>query len=216
MADSVAGLLAGQGVLVTGGASGIGKATATGLAAMGVWVGITGRAAARTLAAADAAGAAGNLAVDRFAADASSRAEVRRLAGEVLAAHLRLDVLVSNAGGFWATRRVTADGLGHAFAVNHLAPFLLIGLLWERLTSSAPARIVTVSFGVHIAGKIGFGDRQGGHCCSGQQAYSPSKLANIMFTCELSRCLAGTGITAIVLHPGVVRTGSAAEDSTAT
>ena len=121
-------------------------------------------------------------------------------------------MLVNNVGGFWATRHVTADGLERTFAVNHLAPFLLTGLLLDRLTASAPARIVTVSSGAHATGKINFGDLQGEHHYSGQQAYSQSKLANVLFTYELARHLNGTGITTTVLHPGVVRTGFAAED----
>jgi retinol dehydrogenase 14 len=75
-------------------------------------------------------------------------------AGVVLAAYPRLDVLVTNAGGFWATRRVTADGLQHTLAVNHLTPFLLTG----RLEASAPARIVIVSSGAHATGKLDVGD----------------------------------------------------------
>ncbi len=150
--------------------------------------------------------------MDPFAVDVSSQAEVRRLAREVLAAYPRLDVLVNNAGGFWATRRVTADGLERTFAVNHLAPFLLSRLLLDRLKASAPARIVTVSSGAHTTGKIDFGDLQGERRYSGQRAYSQSKLANVLFTYELARRLDGTGVTAPVLHPGVVRTGFAAED----
>jgi retinol dehydrogenase 14 len=142
----------------------------------------------------------------------SSQAEVRRLAREVLAAYPRLDVLVNNVGGFWATRRVTADGLEHTFAVNHLAPFLLTDLLVDRLKASAPARIVTVSSGAHTTGRIDFDDLQGERGYSGQRAYSQSKLANVMFTYELARRLDGTGVTATVLHPGVVRTRFAVED----
>jgi retinol dehydrogenase 14 len=213
MVNTIAGPMAGQTVLVTGGTGGIGRATATGLAAMGARVGITGRDIARTRAAAAAvATASGNPAVDPFPADMSSQAEVRRLAGEVLAAYPRLDVLVNNVGGFWATRQITPDGLERTFAVNHLAPFLLTGLLLDRLTASAPARIVTVSSGAHATGKINFGDLQGEHRYSGPQAYSQSKLANVLFTYELARRLDGTGVTATVLHPGVVRTGFAAED----
>ena len=78
--------------------------------------------------------------MDVFVADLSSQAEVRRLASEVLAAYPRLDVLLNNVGGFWAHRHVTADGLEHTFALNHLAPFLLTSLLAERLIASAPAR----------------------------------------------------------------------------
>ncbi|HLK76260.1 MAG TPA: SDR family oxidoreductase [Streptosporangiaceae bacterium] len=207
------GPMAGQTVLVTGGTGGIGKATATGLAAMGARVGITGRDNARTrAAAAEIAAASGNPAVDPFPADMSSQAEVRQLADEVLTAYPRLDVLVNNVGGFWATRHLTADGLERTFAVNHLAPFLLTCLLTGRLAASAPARIVTVSSGAHAAGKIDFSDLQGERRYSGQQAYSQSKLANILFTYELARRLDGTGVTAIALHPGVTRTGFAAED----
>jgi NAD(P)-dependent dehydrogenase (short-subunit alcohol dehydrogenase family) len=105
----------------------------------------------------------------------SSQAEVRRLAGEILPAYPRLDVLVNNAGGFWATRHVTADGLEHTFAVNHLAPFLLTGLLLDRLKASAPARIVTVSSGAHATGKLNVGDLQGEHRYSGSRpTASPS------------------------------------------
>jgi NAD(P)-dependent dehydrogenase (short-subunit alcohol dehydrogenase family) len=205
--------MAGTTVLVTGGTRGIGKATATGLAAMGARVGITGRDTARTrAAAADIATASGNPTVDPFPADMSEQAGVRRLAGQVLAAYPRLHVLVNNAGGFWATRRVTADGLEHTFAVNHLAAFLLTGLLLDRLTASAPARIVTVSSGAHATGKLNFGDLQGERHYSGQRAYSQSKLANLLFTYELARRLDGTGVTATALHPGVVRTGFATED----
>jgi retinol dehydrogenase 14 len=211
--DIATGPMAGQTVLVTGGTGGIGKATAVGLAAMGARVGLTGRDIARTRAAAAAvAAASGNPAVDPFPADMSSQAEVRRLAGQVLAAYPRLDVLVNNVGGFWATRRVTADALEHTFAVNHLAPFLLTDLLLDRLKASAPARVVTVSSGAHAMGAINFDDLQGERRYSGQQAYSQSKLANVMFTHELARRVEGTGVTATVLHPGVVRTGFAAED----
>jgi NAD(P)-dependent dehydrogenase (short-subunit alcohol dehydrogenase family) len=79
----------------------------------------------------------------------SSQAEVRRLAIGVLAIYPRLDVLLNNVGGFWAHRHVTADGLEHTFALNHLAPFLLTNLLIDRLVASSPTRVVTVSSGAH-------------------------------------------------------------------
>jgi len=145
----------------------------------------------------------------------SSQAEVRRLAAAVLDAYPRLDVLVNNVGEFRAHRHVTADGLEHTFALNHLAPFLLTSLLLDRLTASAPARIVTVSSGAHARGRIDFDDLQGERNYSGQRAYSQSKLANVMFTYELARRLEGTGVTATVCHPGVVRTSFGAEDQAA-
>ena len=168
MAD--APLMTGKSVLVTGGTGGIGKATAIGLAALGARVGITGRDPARTEAAAAGIRATpGSPAVDAFAADMSVQAGVRRLAAQVLDTYPRLDVLVNNAGGFRAHRHVTADGLERTFALNHLAPFLLTSLLLDRLTASAPARILTVSSGAHARGRIDFDDLQGERNYSGQR-----------------------------------------------
>jgi NAD(P)-dependent dehydrogenase (short-subunit alcohol dehydrogenase family) len=205
--------MASRTVLVTGGTGGIGRATAVRLAAMGARVGITGRDLGRTQrAAAEVASEAGAGIVDAFAADLSAQGEVRRLADEVLETYPRLDVLVNNAGGFWSHRHVTADGLEHTFALNHLAPFLLTNLLLERLKASAPARVVTVSSGAQSMGKIDFDDLMGERKYSGQTAYNQSKLANVMFTYELSRRLAGTGVTATALHPGMTNTSFSAED----
>src|SRR5438067_1568910 len=209
-------LMVGKTVLVTGGTGGIGKATALGLARLGARVGITGRDIARAeAAAAQIRTASTNPAVDAFAADLSSQTHVRRLAREVLDLYPRLDVLVNNVGGFWTHRHVTADGLEHTFALNHLAPFLLTSLLLDRLKASAPARIVTVASGAHTLGRLNFDDLQGELKYSGQRAYNASKLANVMFTYELARRLQGSGVTATVLHPGVVRTAFGAEDQAA-
>jgi len=205
--------MSGKTVLITGGTGGIGRAIAEGLAALGARVAITGRDLARTkAAAAQIAARSGNPDIDAFAADLSSQAEVRRLAAEILAAYPRLDVLVNNAGGFWGHRHVTADGLEHTFALNHLAPFLLTNLLLDRLIASSPARVITISSGAQAMGRMNFDDLQGANGYSGQRAYNQSKLANVMFTYELARRLEGTGVTATVVHPGVVRTAFAAED----
>ena len=212
MEQSQIGPMAGRTVLVTGGSGGIGKATALGLAAMGAHLAITGRDRARAEEAAREIRAAGGGQVHVFVADLTSQAEVRRLAGEVTESLSRIDVLVNNAGGFWNTRHVTADGLERTFAVNHLAPFLLTGLLLGRLTHSAPARVVTVASSAHASGRLDFDDLQGERSYSGARAYSQSKLANVMFTYELARRLQGTAVTANALHPGVVRTSFGAED----
>jgi retinol dehydrogenase 14 len=205
--------MTGKTVLITGGTGGIGRATAIGLASLGARVGITGRDRARAEAAAGAiADASGNTAVDVFVADMSSQHEVRRLADEVLATYPTLDVLVNNVGGFWSHRHVTADGLERTFALNHLAPFLLTSLLLDRLKSSAPARIVTVSSAAQSMGSIDFGDLMRERRYSGQSAYNQSKLANVMFTYELARRLERTGVTATVLHPGMTNTAFSAED----
>src|SRR3954470_22201525 len=206
------GQMAGRTVLVTGGTHGIGRATAAGLAARGARVAITGRDAGRADAAAADIRAAGGPPVEVFVADMSGQAEVRRLAADVLKALPRIDVLVNNVGGFWNTRHVTTDGLERTFALNPLAPFLLTHLLVDRLIESAPARVVTVSSDAQRMGRIDFDDLQGERSWSGQRAYNQSKLANVLFTYELARRLRGTGVTATVLHPGIVRTGFGVED----
>jgi retinol dehydrogenase 14 len=211
--DHTTGPMAGKNALVTGGTGGIGKATAIGLSALGARVGITGRNLDRAeAAAADITRQTGNPLVDVFVADMSAQADVRRLAADVLDRYPRIDVLVNNVGGFWAHRHVTADGLEHTFALNHLAPFLLTNLLLERLKASAPARVVTVSSGAQAKGRLDFDDLQSARSYSGQRAYSQSKLANVMFTYELARRLEGSGVTATAVHPGVTRTDFGAED----
>jgi NAD(P)-dependent dehydrogenase (short-subunit alcohol dehydrogenase family) len=204
--------MAGRTVLVTGGTGGIGKATALGLARMGAHLAITGRDRGRAEGAAREIRAAGGGQVDVFAGDLSGQAEVRRLADEVLQCLPRIDVLVNNAGGYWDTRHVTADGLERTFAVNHLAPFLLTWLLLGRLEQSAPARVITVSSNVQAMGHIDFGDLQGERAYSGARAYNQSKLANVLFTYELARRLPAASVTANALHPGVVRTAFGAGD----
>lgn len=98
------------------------------------------------------------------------------------------------------------------FALNHLAPFLLTGLLLDRLKQSAAARVVTVASNMQALGRIDFDDLQGTRSYSGARAYNQSKLANVLFTYELARSLQGTSATANALHPGVVRTAFGADD----
>jgi NAD(P)-dependent dehydrogenase (short-subunit alcohol dehydrogenase family) len=204
--------MVGKTVLVTGGTSGIGLATAVGLAAMGARVAISGRDRARAEAAARLVSATAAGEVEVFLADLSSQAEVRHLAEEVLARLSVVDVLVNNVGGYWRSRHLTDDGLERTFALNHLAPFLLTALLVEMLKESAPARVVTVSSNMHAVGTIDFDDLQGEGSYSGGRAYNQSKLANLLFTYELARRLDGTSVTATALHPGVVSTSFGAED----
>jgi retinol dehydrogenase 14 len=204
--------MAGRTVLVTGGTAGIGKATALGLAAMGAHLAITGQDRGRAEDAAREIRVAGGGQVDVFVADLSAQSEVRRLADEALQRLPRIDVLVNNAGGYWNTRHITADGLERTFALNYLAPFLLTSLLLGRLKQSAPARVITVSSNMQAIGRIDFDDLQGERSYSGARAYNQSKLANVLFTYELARRLQATSVTANALHPGVVSTSFGAED----
>jgi retinol dehydrogenase-14 len=204
--------MAGRTVLITGGTAGIGKATAVGLARLGANIAITGRDRDRAEAAAAEIRVVGAGRVDVFIAELSCQAEVRRLASQILHAFPRVDVLVNNVGGFWNTRQVTADGLERTFALNHLAPFLLTTLLLDRLTDSAPARVVTVSSNAHAMGRLDFDDLQGERSYSGARAYSQSKLANVLFTYELARRMPAALITANALHPGVVSSSFGADD----
>ena len=204
--------MAGRTVLITGATSGIGRATALGLARMGAHLAITGRDRVRTEDAAREIRAAGDGRVDLFIADMSSRSEVRELAEQVLQSLPRIHVLINNVGGYWDSRHVTADGLERTFALNHLAPFLLTNQLLEKLKQSASGRVVTVSSNAQTTGRIDFNDLQGEKSYSGARAYSQSKLANVLFSYELARRLQDTSVTANALHPGVVSTSFGAED----
>jgi retinol dehydrogenase 14 len=204
--------MVGRTVLITGGTSGIGRATALGLARLGARLAITGRDRSRSEDAAREIRAAGGGQVDLFVADLSSQSEVRRLAEEVIESLSRIDVLINNVGGYWDTRHVTADGLERTFALNHLAPFLLTNLLLGRPNESHPGRVVTVSSNAHAMGRIDFDDLQGERSYSGARAYNQSKLANVLFSYELARRLSATSVTANALHPGVVSTSFGAED----
>jgi NAD(P)-dependent dehydrogenase (short-subunit alcohol dehydrogenase family) len=197
--------MSGKTCLVTGATSGIGKETAAGLASLGAAVIIVARDAARGAEAAGEIRQRVPLAqVETMTADLSSLAQVRVLAGEVAARHERLDVLVNNAGVISTRTQLSADGLETTFATNHLAPFLLTSLLRGLLERSSPARVVTVSSAAHRQVRAIPWDElaRGGQ----GQAYPLSKLMNILFTFELARRLAGTGVTANCLHPGFVRT----------
>jgi retinol dehydrogenase-14 len=193
--------------LITGATSGIGKATAMGLANMGASVVMVGRDRGRGEATmAEIKEGSPNASVDLMLADVSSQEEIRRLADEFKEAYPRLDVLINNAGVFLSKRLTSADGIEMTFAVNHLAYFLLTNLLLDMLKASAPSRIVNVSSGAQSNGSIDFDDLQGEKEYKGTKAYSQSKLANVLFTYELARRLEGTGVTANCLHPGAVRT----------
>ena len=192
--------MTGKVVVVTGASSGIGAVGARRLAARGATVVPIGRSPERTAETARAIG------VEPVIADFARLADVRRAAAQVLERCERIDVLANNAGLVVPERTVTEDGREKTFQVNHLATFLMTALLMPRLQESArrePVRVITTSSFGNVLGRIRFDDlewerrRYGG----GLIVYCASKLMNVLFTRELARRTAGTGIHALAFHP---------------
>jgi NAD(P)-dependent dehydrogenase (short-subunit alcohol dehydrogenase family) len=198
--------LTGRVCVVTGATRGIGRATAGGLARLGGKVVLVcrrkedGEAVQREIA------AQSKVAPDVVTADLSSQTSIRQAAGYLRGRYPRLHVLINNAGVIPRRREVTVDGLEMQFAVNHLAYFLLTNLLLPQLQAGAPSRIINVSSGAHTHATLDFDDLQAERGYQPKPVYGRSKLANILFTYELSRRLDGTGVTANCLNPGVVAT----------
>jgi len=193
-------------ILITGSTDGIGKQTALDLAKMGATVLLHGRNPARAdKVLHEIKKTTGNNRIGVFIADLSSLKQVRNLSGQVLKKHERLDVLINNAGVYETMHRISEDGFEMTLAVNHLAPFLLTLLLLDLIKKSAPCRIINVSSQVH-ASSIDFENLNAEKHYSAYEAYSQSKLCNVLFTYELAERLKGTGITVNCLHPGVIDT----------
>jgi retinol dehydrogenase 12 len=193
--------------VVTGASAGIGFYTALGLARAGMRVIVVGRDNRRTQRACRlVADRSGSSRVEAGLADFASLAELRRLAETILAEHGRLDVLVNNAGLIAGSLQQSQDGFELTIAVNHLAPFLLTNLLLDRLKASAPSRIVTVASQAHRGARLDPAALARPQNWSALSAYGRSKLCNILFTRALARRLAGSGVTAMCLHPGMIAT----------
>lgn len=192
--------------LITGANSGMGYVTALELAKLGASIVMVCRNQAKgEQAQALIKAQSGNDNVDLLIADLSSQRSIRTLADEFKSKYNQLNVLVNCAGGVVGKRKLTADGYEQTFAVNHLAYFLLTALLLDVLKASVPARVVNVASEAQSFGRINFDDLMGAEKYSAWAAYAQSKLANVMFTYELARQLANTGVTANAVHPGAVR-----------
>ncbi len=193
--------------MVTGGSSGIGKATALALAEMGANLTIVCRDRARgQLALDEIKSQTKNRSVHLMIADLSSQASVRQCVREFQSRYEKLHLLINNAAVLMPKRALTVDGIEMTFAVNHLAYFLLTNLLLDQLKAAGAARIVNVSSEAHRGVSIDFDNLQGERSYSRLRAYSLSKLCNIFFTYELAKRLQGSEVTANCLHPGVVAT----------
>jgi NAD(P)-dependent dehydrogenase (short-subunit alcohol dehydrogenase family) len=206
-ASGMNGAMKGKTCLITGATSGIGKETALALARMGAKVVFTARTSSIGVATRDdIIRASGNPSTDFIECDLSDLTAVRACCCEFRETNDRLHVLINNAGTWRPHREVSKDGFEMTFAVNHLAHFLMTNLLKDVMRRSAPARIISVSSGLH-GGTIKFDDIMFERRYWGMAAYRQSKLANILFVKELSRRLSGTGVTANCLMPGFVHTG---------
>jgi NAD(P)-dependent dehydrogenase (short-subunit alcohol dehydrogenase family) len=194
-------------VVITGGTSGIGEIAAERLAQMGARIVLIARDKSR-----------GEATLARFHerapglghavhyADLARIPEMKRVAAEIADNEPRIDVLINNAGGMFASRRLTPEGLEYTFALNHMAYFVITEGLRKRLLASSPARIVNTASAAHQGVRLDFDDLQLAKSFGPMKAYGRSKLCNILFTRELARRLHGTGVTANCLHPGFVAT----------
>jgi NAD(P)-dependent dehydrogenase (short-subunit alcohol dehydrogenase family) len=197
----------GKTCIITGATAGLGLETAARLGSLGARLVLVGRNREKGEAAlAQLRARVANIAAEMHYADLSRHDEILRLAPALLDTAARIDVLLNNAGGIFARRETTPDGLERSFALNHMAYFRLTALLRTRLIASTPARIVNVASEAHRGVELDFNDLQYSKRYSGWKAYQGSKLANILFTRELARRLQSTGITVNCLHPGFVAT----------
>ncbi|XP_017320234.1 retinol dehydrogenase 14a [Ictalurus punctatus] len=206
-------MMHGKTVIVTGANSGIGKATAAELLRREARVIMACRSRERGESAAEeirqqaptgTGTGRGELLVRLL--DLASLSSVRSFCEQINKEEPRLDVLINNAGVYQCPYSRTEDGFEMQFGVNHLGHFLLTHLLLDLLKRSAPSRVVVVSSKLYKRGEINFDDLNSERGYDGAAAYSRSKLANLLFTLELSRRLEDAGVTVNALTPGIVRT----------
>jgi NAD(P)-dependent dehydrogenase (short-subunit alcohol dehydrogenase family) len=194
----------GKTVVITGATSGIGAVAATRLAQQGARIVIVARDRRRAEEALRGLRAANTAQPhSAFYADLSRLGDMKRVAAEIAAAEPRIDVLMNNAGLLASSNQKTEDGLELMFATNHLSYFVLTNLLLERLRAAGAARIVSTASEAHRRARLDFDRLQEQ---KGMTGYGTTKLCNILFTRELARRIAGTGVTANCLHPGFVAT----------
>jgi len=210
----------GKVVVITGATSGIGQVAAENLASMGARIVQIARDRGRAQEALKRLSErAPEVAHGIFFADLSRLSDMKRVASEIAQAEPRIDVLINNAGAMFSSRQLTEEGLERTFALNHMSYFVLTHGLRDRLVASAPARVVNTSSDAHQVGALDLNDLQSAEVFRsrnflqwlryggpGFKVYGRSKLCNILFTRELARRLAGTGVTANCLHPGFVAT----------
>lgn len=194
-------------VVITGATSGIGEVAADRLAQKGARIVFVARDRARGEEMRKHLRAiAGHADHAVHYADLSRVSEMKRVAEAISVTEPQIDVLINNAGALFTHRQVTDDGLERTFALNHMSYFIVTNLLLDRLRATPGARVVSTASDAHKGKRLRFDDLQASHGYSGFAMYGRTKLMNILFTRELARRLAGTGVTANCLHPGFVST----------
>jgi len=200
--------LAGRRAVVTGGNSGLGYETALALACHGASVILAARSPERGELAAQRIRAAGGASCEFRQLDLASLVSIERFAESVSVDRQPVDILVNNAGIMAVPRAVTADGFESQFGTNFLGHFALTALLWPALVAANAARVVTVSSGVALVGRIDFQDLNGERRYGRWRAYAQSKLADLLFALELDRRVRrhGLPVTSVAAHPGFAAT----------
>jgi NAD(P)-dependent dehydrogenase (short-subunit alcohol dehydrogenase family) len=197
----------GKTIVITGATSGIGEVAAERLAEKGARLVLVARDKARGEATlAKLRGIAPGIAHTVHYGDLSRISEMKRVGAEIAAAEPKIDVLINNAGALFNTRKLTEDGLEYTFATNHVAYYVLTLALQDSLRATGRARVVSTASDAHKGAKLDFDDLQSAKSYSGFKVYGRSKLCNILWTRELARRWAGTGVTVNCLHPGFVAT----------
>lgn len=199
----------GKTVLITGANSGIGYFTARAFAEAGAHVIVAGRDGKKVdqaIAEIEQHKIAGTL--EAGLVDLASLASIRAFAADILARHSSLDILINNAGVMMPPASKTEDGFEQQFGVNFIGHFALTGLLYDRLSSTPDARVVTLSSIAHRGGQIDFDNLKLEKTYDPKREYYQSKLADIMFALELGRRVdaSGHGILSVACHPGFTST----------
>ncbi|MHA1443161.1 MAG: SDR family oxidoreductase [Candidatus Hodarchaeales archaeon] len=196
--------------MITGANSGIGKITALELAKMDAHIIMVCRNKNKgILSQREILERTGNPNIDLMVADLSSQASIRNFVDKFREQYETLHILIQNAGTIAKKRLLTTEGLETTFATNYLGPFLLTNLLLDVLITSAPSRIISISSGMHHRASIDLEDLQSTKAYKNINAYSISKLANILFIYELHHRLRKSGVTNVTsnaVHPGFIRT----------